>query len=224
VPLGKDTLQEVTAIISSLPEKETLTKDARTSFEYAISKKILNLYEKDPALDKEKYEQLKAACVQKLGSFDMPTVQDRMFKAGAALKTFVDGKYKIAPAESSEIRDQMNKEQAGLNPLTERLGTLAQQANAGSIEAGKEYDKVAREYNEKKNKYHVELELNARENYAVSLIKNAASDAAVDHGVIPMLYGTSHDFSDNVEKSNKSDQKKIGLISLIPKRYKGKRE
>jgi len=225
VGIGAETVHELVDIIGSLPIQDKLPRDARTSFEYLVSKKLSELSQNNIPINSEQLSALKSVCEQKLGSFDMQSINERMIKEGAAMKVFVDGEYKIAPAESSAIRDEIRKSEAVLSPLADRLGKLAELANKGSKEASAEYGEVALQYNMINAKLHREQVLNARENFAIELIKGVAAQEKTEHGVIPMLYGTSHDFSDNVKNLNRSDGKgKIGLITLVPKGYKGTRE
>ncbi len=168
---------------------------------------------------------LQNICRQKLGSLDVGSIGERMIKEGAAIKTFVDGHYRIAPIESSAIREEIRKGEAVLSPLEDKLDQLAELVNKGSTEAHAEYDKVSSKYNLIYGRLHSEQILDARENYAVRLIKDVTTQKKVEQGVILMLYGVSHDFSDNVKNLNKTDGKgKIGLITLVPKRYTGTRE
>ena len=225
VEVNAETLDRLVEITQNLPPQEQLPRDAKTSFEYLVSRKLLELFGSDTAPDDNKFAALKTACEQKLESFNLETARQRMIKEGAALKTHVDGEYKIAPAESSVIREDIRKREEVLSPLIDKLGQLAELANKGSAEARKEYGVVSREYNRVNDKLHREKVLNAREDFAVKLIKDVVSEKKVKHGFVPILYGTSHDFSDNVRNLNKSDGKeRIGLVTLIPKSYKGTRE
>lgn len=225
VETDEGAVKKLTDIISGLPAQNELPRDARTSFEYLVSKKLSELSRNNISIGNDQLSALQNICKQKLGSFDMQSVGERMIKEGAAMKTFIDGEYKIAPVESSAIRDEIRKGEAVLSPLADKLGKLAELANKGSKEASAEYGRIAAQYNMINAQLHREKVLDARENFAVELIKGTASEQKVKHGVMPMLYGTSHDFSDNVKNLNKSDGKgKIGLITLVPKGYKGTRE
>ena len=218
-------IKKLTDIISDLPAQDELLRDARTSFEYLVSKKLSELAQNNISISNEQLFSLQNICKQKLGSLDMRSIGERMVKTGAAMKTFVDGKYKIAPVESSAISEEIKNGTAVLYHLADKLEQLAELANKGSKEARAEYGEVARQYRMIHKKLHREQMLDARENFAVGLIKDIVTQEKTEHGVILMLYGTSHDFGDNVKNLNKSDGKgKIGLITLVPTVYKGLQE
>ncbi len=225
IGISEGAIGELSDIISGLPPKEKLPKVARTSFEYLVSKKLSELSLNGISLDNKRLAVLKSICEKKLGSFDLRSINERILKEGSALKLYIDGQYQIVPAENSEVIDEIRQEEATLSNLSRKLGELAKLAKAGSKEASEKYGKLAFQYIILKERLHKDKVLSARENYAVKLIRSAAAAQKADRGVISMLYGASHDFSDNVKENNRLDGgTKIGLITFLPKGYKGERE
>jgi len=225
IEISDQTVMELVDIIDDLPNQDKLPREARTSFEYLVSKKLSEISQNNISITNEQLFALKSVCEQKLGSFNKQSINERMIKEGAVMKLFIDGQYKIAPVESSLIRDQIRKEEVILSTLANKLGKLAELANQGSEKASTRYGEISSQYNMINAKLYREQVLDARENFAVKLIKDVASQEKIEHGFILMLYGTSHDFDDNVKNLNKSDKKeKIGLITLVPKAYKGTRK
>jgi hypothetical protein len=218
-------VEKIINIINDLPTQGELPRDARISFEYLVSKKLSELSRNNISISNEQLSVLRNVCEQKLGLFDMSSIDERMLKVGAAMKMFIDNECIIAPVESSIIREEIIKLEATLSSLANKLGQLKELAHKGSKEASAEYNKIALQYDTLRATLFREYVLDARENFAVRLIKDIAAQAKIKHGVIPMLYGAGHDFSDNVKNLNESDRKeKIGLITLVPKSYKGVRK
>jgi len=222
---NENAVSELTDIVSNLPSLEVLPRHARIAFEYSIIKKLLELSRNNIPVSEGNLTVLMDTCDIKLGSFDPTTIEERMIKEGASLKTFMDGEYRIAPAESAVLLQDIKGAEAELAPLREKLNTLAKQSQEGSSGAIQEYQSVALQYNLSRSLLHKEKIMDARENYAIQLIKETAAQEGVQSGIVPMLYGASHDFGNNVKGINEADGKgKIGLITVIPKAFKGSRE
>lgn len=222
IETNEKTVDRLAEFISLLPSKEELPKRARISFEYLVSQKLAELSKSSIHITSDKLSVLKNVCEKKLGSFDMQTINERMLIEGAAMKTFIDGEYRIAPAESSIIRDRIVKGENTLSQIAEKMAQL----NPKSSEENREqFNELLTQYNNTRALLHRIETIDSRENFAVELISSVVLEQKVDHGVILMLYGVSHDFSDNVRNLNRSGGKeKIGLITFVPKVYEGPRD
>lgn len=219
------TMEHLTGVVDNLTLIKNLPSCGKISIEYLLYKKLNELLASDVVIEEKQMRQLRDVCLRVLGSFNMQTVSDRIIQQGASIKAYLDGKYKIIPIESSEILDEIKREEQKLKLLADRLNDLAIKAKNGSVEAKIEYAKVAVEYRALSGDLHERLILKKREDFAVRFIKDTVVQQRLDHGIVLMHYGIGHDYSDNVIESNHSGNNgKIGLITLVPKGYTGTRE
>lgn len=100
IEINEKTVDKLVEIIGSFSSQEKLPRDARISFEYLVFKKLAELSKNNISLGNNKLSILRNVCEEKLGSFNAQTINGRMLEEGAAMKTFVDGEYRIVPAES----------------------------------------------------------------------------------------------------------------------------
>ena len=216
-------VDEFIEILKYLATKETLPSTARTAFEYLIIKRLIEISNSGIEMSKEKLTELMNVCVAVLGGFDPHTINERMIKAGASIKTFVDGEYRIAPIESSVLLDKIKAKEGELRVLEEEMSRLAPQVK-DSDEVTAKYNDIALQYQLLRAEMQSSLILDEREDYAIKLIQGVVEQQGTANGVVPMLYGASHDFSNNIRYANNSgEQRKVGLITAIPKVFEGVR-
>lgn len=217
VSADADNVDDLINIINQLPAKELLPGAARTAFEYLIVKKLFEISNNDIQMSKEKLTTLLNACEAMLGSFNPNTIDERMIKEGASIKALVDGEYKIAPIESSALLNEMRIVEDELRVLADEIAKLAPQVKS-SKDAKIKYEEVVLQYTLLKMTTQNSLIVDSRENYAIKVIQEVVKQGGVESGVVPLLYGASHDFSNNIKYANKNgEQGKIGLVTLLPK-------
>jgi len=152
--------------------------------------------------------------------------EEKMIRCGGQLKAFIDGGFVLAPADSAEAIARMKKfNHETLKPMVEKLGELAEKANKGDAQASKRYDELSTQYNSLANKNLEDVVRNEREDHALAIVTEAIKENNIEQGLLPLVYGVSHDFTDNIERSNASAKGvKVGLITLVPYDFKGIRQ